>query len=460
MLKATKNIIGYLPDERPSWGKLILFAFQHILVMFPATVLVALLTGFHISTTIFASGLATICFIMVTKGKIPLYYGSSFSYIAAIIGITCIGSVGEIASDNLIGQAQFGIILSGFVSIGAGFIVNAFGFDKIQKVLPPVVTGPVAMIIGLSLAGTAMSQASGYNAVLGTVSDTSWAVAIITLIAIIVYTVVFKKGVLSQLPILLGIITGYIAALLSDWVFQTNMVDFSNVFTQGFVNLPHFTLPIPSWTAVFAIMPIALATIPESTAHLFQIDLYVNDLAKKKNTTKSYKINDKLGLNLIGDGVGDIVSGFVGGPAGTNYGENISTMAITKNFSVWVLGAAAIITMIISFFTPLANLIYTLPSAVIGGASIYLFGVIAAQGIAIMIEKKVNLFDAKNMAIIAVVLIFGVGGTFLFGGVIPLFGMELPAIATASIAGILLNASFLIGGVIATKTKKTKNVEE
>jgi len=285
-------------------------------------------------------------------------------------------------------------------------------------------------------------------------------VAIITLIAIIVYTVVFKKGVLSQLPILLGIITGYIAALLSDWVFQTNMVDFSNVFTQGFVNLPHFTLPIPSWTAVFAIMPIALATIPESTAHLFQIDLYVNDLAKKKNTTKSYKINDKLGLNLIGDGVGDIVSGFVGGPAGTNYGENISTMAITKNFSVWVLGAAAIITMIISFFTPLANLIYTLPSAVIGGASIYLFGVIAAQGIAIMIEKKVNLFDAKNMAIIAVVLIFGVGGTFLFGGVIPLFGMELPAIATASIAGILLNASFLIGGVIATKTKKTKNVEE
>lgn len=460
MLKTIKNNIGYLPDERPSWGKLILFAFQHILVMFPATVLVALLTGFHISTTIFASGLATICFIMVTKGKIPLYYGSSFSYIAAIIGITCIGSVGEIASDNLIGQAQFGIILSGFVSIGAGFIVNAFGFDKIQKVLPPVVTGPVAMIIGLSLAGTAMSQASGYNAVLGTVSDTSWAVAIITLIAIIVYTVVFKKGVLSQLPILLGIITGYIAALLSDWVFQTNMVDFSNVFTQGFVNLPHFTLPIPSWTAVFAIMPIALATIPESTAHLFQIDLYVNDLAKKKNTTKSYKINDKLGLNLIGDGVGDIVSGFVGGPAGTNYGENISTMAITKNFSVWVLGAAAIITMIISFFTPLANLIYTLPSAVIGGASIYLFGVIAAQGIAIMIEKKVDLFDAKNMAIIAVILIFGIGGTFLFGGVIPLFGMELPAIATASIAGILLNASFLIGGVIAAKTKKTQNVEE
>ncbi|MDD3865765.1 MAG: solute carrier family 23 protein [Candidatus Izemoplasmatales bacterium] len=460
MVKETKNIIGYLPDERPSWGKLILFAFQHILVMFPATVLVALLTGFHISTTIFASGLATLCFILVTKGKIPLYYGSSFSYIAAIIGITCITTPGEIASDALIGQAQFGIILSGFVSIGAGLIVNAFGFAKIQKVLPPAVTGPVAMIIGLSLAGTALSQASGYNADLGTVSQSSWAIALITLISIIVYTVIFKKGVLSQLPILLGILTGYVAALLSDTFFRTNMLDFSNVFAEGFVNVPHFTLPVPSWTAVFAIMPIALATIPESTAHLFQIDLYVNDLAKKKATTKKYPINDKLGLNLIGDGIGDIVSGFVGGPAGTNYGENISTMAITKNFSIWVLGAAAIFTMIIAFFTPLANLIYTLPSAVIGGASIYLFGVIAAQGIAIMIEKKVDMFDAKNMAIIAVILIFGVGGSFLFGGVIPMFGMQLPAIATAAIAGILLNAGFLIGTAISKKTKKIEAIQE
>lgn len=454
-----RNIIGYLPDERPSWGKLILFAFQHILVMFPATVLVALLTGFHISTTIFASGLATLCFILITKGKIPLYYGSSFSYLAAIIGITG-ATYGQVAPDNLIGQAQFGIILSGLVSIGAGLLINAFGFSKIEKVLPPVVTGPVAMIIGLSLAANAMNQASGFTA-LGAVSSAYWAVGLITLFSIIAYTVIFKKGILSQLPILFGILTGYLVSGISDLIFQTNLLDFSKVFADGIVNVPHFTLPVPSWTAVFAIMPIALATIPESTAHLYQIDLYVNDLAAKRGVEKKYNIHDKLGLNLIGDGVGDMVSALVGGPAGTNYGENISTMAITKNFSVWVLAGASVLTMLLSFFSPLANLLNTIPQAVIGGASIYLFGVIGAQGVAIMIDKKVDMFSSKNMAIIAVILIFGIGGAFGFGGTgnIPMFGMQFPAIATASILGILLNAVFLIGESIAGKKQEQKKSE-
>lgn len=435
----TKRIItGYLPNERPAFGKLILFAFQHILVMFPATVLVALLTGFHISTTIFASGFATLCFILVTKGKIPLYYGSSFSYIAAIVGITG-ATYGQVAPDALIGQAQFGIIMSGLVSIAVGFIVNFFGVDKIEKVLPPVVTGPIAMIIGLSLAGTAMSQAAGYSSTTGLSQSSFWAVALITLFCIMFFTVIFKKGVLSQLPILFGILAGYVSALLIDLIFKTNLIDFSQVLANEVIRVPHFTLPVPSWTAVLAIMPIALATIPESTAHLYQLDLYVNDLAKKKGE-KEYPIKDKLGLNLIGDGVGDVVSALVGGPAGTNYGENISTMAITKNFSIWVLGAAAILTMVLAFFSPLANLINTIPSGVIGGASIYLFGVIGAQGIAILIEKKVDLFDAKNIGIIALILIVGLGGTYAFpGGIIPMFGMELPAIAFAAILGIVVN---------------------
>lgn len=435
----TKRIItGYLPDERPAFGKLLVFALQHILVMFPATVLVALLTGFHISTTIFASGLATLCFILVTKGKIPLYYGSSFSYIAAIVGITGV-TYGEIAPDALIGQAQFGIILSGLVSIGVGFIVNYFGVNKIEKVLPPVVTGPIAMIIGLSLAGTAISQAAGYSAETGLSQSSFWVIALITLFCIMFFTVIFKKGVLSQLPILFGILAGYISALIIDLIFKTNLIDFSQVFANEIIRVPHFTLPVPSWTAVFAIMPIALATIPESTAHLYQLDLYVNDLAKRKGS-KEYPIKDKLGLNLIGDGVGDIVSALVGGPAGTNYGENISTMAITKNFSVWVLGAAAVLTMVLAFLSPLSNLINTIPSGVIGGASIYLFGVIGAQGIAILIEKKVDLFDAKNIGIIALILIVGLGGTYAFpGGTIPMFGMKLPAIAFAAILGIVVN---------------------
>ncbi|HOT22402.1 MAG TPA: solute carrier family 23 protein, partial [Sedimentibacter sp.] len=187
-------------------------------------------------------------------------------------------------------------------------------------------------------------------------------------------------------------------------------------------------------------------TIPESTAHVYQLDIYVNDLAKKKGAGKIYDIENKLGLNLIGDGMGDIISGFIGGPAGTNYGENISAMAITKNFSVHVLILASILTMIISCFTPLINIIYSIPTAVIGGLSIYLFGVIGAQGITIMLDRKVDMFSAKNLAVIAVILIVGLGGSFGFaGGMIPMFGIEVPAIASAAVVGILLNLMLSIG---------------
>lgn len=436
----SKGPLGYLPDESPSLGKLIAFAFQQVLVMFPATVTVALLTGFHVSTTIFASGLATLCFLLITKGQIPLYYGSSFSYITAIVGITG-ATFGQTVSDTLIGQAQFGIICSGLVSIAAGIIVSRFGMDKIEKVLPPTITGSIALVIGISLAGTAMTQAVGYDSATGTVSAMSnqmWIVALITLVATLMFSV-YLKGFFSQLPILFGILIGYAVSI------PMGLVDFSTVFSGPIITAPHFTLPVPNLTAVLAIMPIAIATIPESTAHLFQLDIYVNDLAKKKGK-KEYKIADKLGLNLIGDGLGDIVASLFGGPAGTNYGENISTMAITKNFSVRMLGAAAIMSMVLSFVSPLSNLINTVPSAVINGACIFLFGVIAAQGIAIMINKNVDMFDARNLAVIAVIIIIGLGGNYGFaGGMIPFFGMQLPAIATASIVGIVLNGVLSIG---------------
>ncbi|MHC1735917.1 MAG: uracil-xanthine permease family protein [Erysipelotrichaceae bacterium] len=421
-------IHGYLPEERPTFGKLILFALQQILVMFPATVLVALLTGFHISTTIFASGFATLCFIFVTKGKIPLYYGSSFSYIAAIVGITG-AKFGVVASDALISAAQFGVIMSGLVSIAAGLVVSRFGREAIERVLPPTITGSIAIVIGISLTGVAMTGAVLEN---GVASNNAVIVALITLLSTILFSV-YLKGVWAQLPILLGILVGYGVSI------ALGMVDFAPVFAGNVIQAPHFTLPTVSWPAVFAIMPIAIATIPESTAHLFQLDIYVNDLAKKKGA-KHYDIAEKLGLNLIGDGIGDIVSSLIGGPAGTNYGENLSTMAITKNFSVWVLGVAAVITMVISFVNPLSALVLTIPASVINGACIYLFGIIGAQGIAIMIERKVDMFNSKNLAIIAVILTIGLGGTYGFaGGMIPAFGFQLPAIATASVFGILLN---------------------
>ena len=430
--------IGYLPDEKPSLGKLIIFAFQQVLVMFPATVTVALLTGFHVSTTIFASGFATLCFLLVTRGKIPLYYGSSFSYIAAIVGITG-ATFGQTVSDALISQAQFGIICSGLVSIIAGLVVSRFGMKSIEKVLPPTITGSIALVIGISLAGTAMTQAVGYsNGVLSDAANNMWIVALVTLVATLLFSV-YLKGVWAQLPILFGILVGYVVAI------PLGLVDFSRVFADGVLRAPHFTLPTPSWQAVLAIMPIAIATIPESTAHLFQLDIYVNNLSKQKGKG-NYPIADKLGLNLIGDGIGDIVASLFGGPAGTNYGENISTMAITKNFSVRMLGMAALLSILLSFVSPLSNLINTVPSAVINGACIFLFGVIAAQGIAIMINKQVDMFDAKNLAVIAVILVVGLGGHYGFAnGLIPFFGAKLPAIATAAIVGIVLNLILSIG---------------
>jgi len=440
---STKNeVFGYLPDERPPLLGLIFFALQQIVVMFPATVLVALITGFHVSTTIFASGLATLGFILITGRQIPLYYGSSFSYIAAIASIMSAEAFASYSLNDKISVAQFGIVMSGFVSILAGYIINKSGKDKIEKVLPATVTGSIAIIIGLSLAANAMTNAAAFpEAALGNPNAGSWAwtIAIITLFSTILYSV-YLKGKLSQLPILFGLLTGYAAALTIGGVTGIPFVSFDTIQTTGILNLPIFTFPKPTLAAVVAIMPIAIATIPESTAHVYQLDIYVNDLARKKGLNKKYDIENKLGLNLIGDGMGDIISGFIGGPAGTNYGENISAMAISKNFSIHVLMLAAVFTMIISCFTPLINIVYSIPTAVIGGLSIYLFGVIGAQGITIMIDRKVDMFSSKNLAVIAVILIVGLGGSFGFeGGMIPMFGIELPAIATAAVTGIILN---------------------
>jgi len=444
------TVVGYLPDERPPFFELILFALQQIVVMFPATVLVALITGFHVSTTIFASGLATLGFILITGKKIPLYYGSSFSYITAIASIMSADAFANLSHNEKISIAQFGIVMSGFVSILAGVVINKCGKKFIDRVLPASVTGSIAIIIGLSLAANAMSNAASAPANIGnvapeTATNFAWLIALITLFSTIIYSV-YLKGKLSQLPILFGLLTGYISAIIIGKTTGIDFVVFNTIKEAGVFALPTFTFPKPSLAAVLAIMPIAIATIPESTAHLYQLDTYVNDLAKKKGSKRKYAIEDKLGLNLIGDGVGDIISGFIGGPAGTNYGENLSTMAISKNFSIPVLGAAAIITMIISCFTPLINIIYSIPTAVIGGLSIYLYGVIAAQGVTIMLEKKVDLFDSRVLAVISVILVVGLGGSYAFeGGMIPMFGFDIPALATASVVGIILNLALSFG---------------
>ncbi len=451
-----EQVVGYLPDEHPQFWKLLLYAIQQVIVMFPATVAVAIITGFHISTTIFASGLATLCFILVTGRKIPLYYGSSFSYIAAIGSLMASEALAGYALNDKIAIAQFGIVMSGFVSIAAGFIVNRFGQDTIEKILPASITGPIAMVIGLTLAGTALQDASsiaidaaGTLAVpesrVSFATNMAWIVSLVTMISTILFSV-YLKGFAGQIPLLLGPIVGCITAFI---IKITTDVDLFKVLPEtansGFFALPILTLPKPSWMAVAAIMPVAIATIPESTAHIYQLDIYVNDLADKKKAGKKYNIAELLGLNLIGDGIGDIVAGLIGGPAGTNYGENISAMAITRVFSIPVLIAASIIAMIISCFTPLINAIYSIPASVIGGMEIYLFGAIAAQGVAIMIEKKVDMFSARNIAVIATIMVIGLGGQYAYGGNIPFFGIQIPCIAGAAIFGIILNLILNIG---------------
>ncbi len=472
-MKDQAQVIGYLPDEKPAAGKLFLYALQQVIVMFPATIAVALITGFQVSTTIFASGLSTLCFILISGKKIPLYYGSSFAYLTAISSMVASqGTADQIAQWQatgilptvLIQYAQFGIILSGLVSVAAGFLVRYSGKSAVEKVLPPTITGSIAMIIGLTLAGNALSDAAPKAADAATgVFTTSWVwvVSLSTLFATILFSR-YLKGFLGQLPLLLGALVGCVVAAIlyaaggSDYSLFRAMPQEAldaSLWRAGPFAVPAFSFPKANWAAVAAIMPIAIATIPESTAHIYQLDIYVNDLAKKKGSKKHYDLASMLDRNLIGDGICDMISGVVGGPAGTNYGENISTMAITKVFSIPVLVCAAVIAMVISFFTPLIQVIYGIPLAVIGGLEIYLFGAIAAQGIAIMIDKKVDMFSSKNIAVIASIMIIGIGGQYAFSGNIPFFGLQVPCIAGAAIFGIALNLLLSIG------EKKEANAE-
>jgi uracil permease len=420
--------IGYLPKDRPAWPAMLTLGLQHVLTMFPATVLVAILTGFDVGVTLFASGLATVVALVGSGMKIPLYYGSSFSYIAAVAAV-----VG--AEWGGIRVAQGGIVATALVSVAAGLLIRRVGKDALDRVLPPVITGSVAIVIGISLAKTALDQASA-----------NWLVSTFTLLVTIMLSVYLRKsGFLSMIPVLLGAVAGYLLAMV------LGEVSFEAVRQASWVRVPAFTTPVFRWSAVLAIAPIAIATIPESTAHLYQISLYIDNLADELGKER-LQIKNLIGLNLILDGIGDAVNGLLGGCAGTNYGENNSLMAITRNYSVPVLITAGAIAMGLGFLGKLAAIVETLPLAVTGGLAIFLFGVIGLQGVALMQSEKVDLFDPRQLGIGAVILIIGIGGSMFEGGAIPIMipGLEvafpggLPAIATAAVVGILLNLVFLL----------------
>jgi len=441
MAIADRKIPGYFPNEVPPIGKMIILGFQHVLTMFPATVLCAMLTGFHVSTVLFVAGLATIVALILSKiriGKyIPLFYGSSFSYLAAYLAITG-AEWGVPASDELISTMQAGILVTGLINIVVGFIIKAVGKEAIDKVLPPIVTGSVAAIIGFGLGFAALGMA-----------EANWIVSIVTLVVTILMSVYLRgKGFLGMIPILLGAIVGYLVSIPFD------LINMSGVAAANWFVVPHFTFPTFSGamvvTAIFSISIMAIATIPESTAHLYQISLYVDRYAESVGE-EPYHLDEHIGFNLILDGIGDFINGMFGSTAGTNYGENNSLMAITLNYSGPVLIMAGGVSMLLGFIGKLEALVGTVPVAVSGGLAIYLFGVIGMQGIALMVENKVSLFNPRNLAVGAVIMVVGIGGNIGYaGGFLPIpvlqgiFPSGLPSIATAAVLGILINAVFLI----------------
>jgi uracil permease len=462
---AKNNVRGYLPNDTPPPLQLVLLGFQHVLTMFPATVLVAALCGFHVGTVLTVSGVGTVVALLLSKWRIgkfiPLFYGSSFSYIAAYLAIVqqMTGSLpqfGVPVPDEVISTMQAGIIVTGLLNILVGLVIRALGKEKIDLVLPPIVTGSVAAIIGFGLAAAALNMAAA-----------NWLVAIITLLVTILFSVYLQgRGFIGMLPVLLGAIVGYIASAL----IAPGSVSFAPVANADWFAVPHFTFPSFSGalvgTAIFSIAIMAIATIPESTAHLYQISLYVDRFASEAKREK-YNLDKNIGFNLILDGVDDTLKGLLGATAGTNYGENNSLMAITRNYSGPALIAAGVIAALLGFVGKLAGLVQTVPLAVSGGLAVYLFGVIGMQGIALMQEHKVSMFDPRNLAVGATIMIVGIGGQIGYeGGFLPIpllqgiFPSGLPAIATAAVLGILLNAIFLVFKPPLTEATEVELLDE
>jgi uracil permease len=466
-MAAKAKVFGYLPNDQPPIGQMLLLGFQHVLTMFPATVLCALLMGFPVNTVLLVTGVGTIIALIgsrLSMGKfIPLYYGSSFSYIAAVTAITK-PTFGVPSDPHILSVVQAGFLATGVLNVLVGLLIRIAGGKKaLDIILPATITGPVACTIGIGLGGSALYSATGatLTAVGGNVNNLNnitatgvlgtFLLAIFTLVAAICLSVYLQeKGFLGMLPILFAAIAGYIVAAIFGMLALKlgQPTDF-----LGFIRPPAFTFPVfndpLTLTVIFGVGVMCIATIPESTAHLYQISLYVDHLAEEQGRQK-YGLAEYIGLNLMLDGLDDIINGIFGSTAGTNYGENNSLMVITRNYSGPVLLTAGVIAILLGFIGPLADLLNGMPGGVYGGLAIYLFGVIGMQGIALMMSEKVNLYDPKQLAIGAVILIVGIGGNIGFpGGFLPfpiagIFPNGLPAIATGAVLGILLNLIFVI----------------
>lgn len=409
--------IMYDVEEMPKAGMLIGLSFQHLFAMFGATVLVPILVGIDPSVALLSSGLGTLAHLSVTKFKIPAYMGSSFAYIAAMQMLMKTDGIGAVAQ---------GAITGGFVYLIVALIVKAIGNDWIDKVLPPVVVGPIVMVIGLSLATTAVNSVMLNN---GKYDLTYLLIGMVTLLAVIFFNI-YGKGIIAIIPILLGLLVGYLFTLMIGMVTGHEIIQFAAVANAKWISIPSVQIPLLSYgfkfypSAILTMAPIAFVTMTEHFGHV----MVLNSLTKR-----DYFKDPGLEKTLTGDGLAQIIAGFLGAPPVTSYGENIGVMALNKIFSVYVIAGAAVFAALLSFVGKISALIQSIPSPVIGGISIALFGVIASSGLKILIESKVDMDNKKNLLIASVILVSGIGGLML-----QVNGLQISGVAFSTILGILL----------------------
>jgi len=399
-------------NEMPNGFKWIALSLQHLFAMFGATILVPILTGLQPSIALLSSGLGTIAYLIITKGKIPAYLGSSFAFIAPIISLS--------QSDG-VGAAMFGSLLAGILYGVIALIIYKFGSEWLNRILPPVVIGSVVIVIGLGLAGVAVDMAMNTQVNGETIySLNHFLVALATLAIAIIASTVFR-GFFSVIPILLGIVGGYVIAYFAG------LVDLTPVREASWFALPAFTTPVLSWKAAIVMLPVALVTITEHIGHLMVTGTIMErDLVKDPGLHRS----------IMGDGVATAIASMIGGPPNTTYGENIGVMAITKVYSVYVIAGAAVFATSFAFVGKLGALISTIPTAVMGGVSILLFGIIASAGLRMLVENAIDYNDKRNLVITSVILVIGVGGAALkLKGI----HVDIEGMALATIIGIILN---------------------
>lgn len=408
-------------EERVSIGKTIPLSFQHLFAMVGATILVPILTGMSPSIALFCSGCGTLLYILCTKARLPAYIGSSFAFIGPMI----------VASASYGPNAMLsGVIGAGVIYVIVAFIIRFFGIGWLNKALPPVVVGSIVIVIGLALAGVAINWAglnSGFTTdAMANVPRLAWiAVSMLTL-GVGVLGSMYFKGFLGVIPILIAMVTGYIASLVLGIIPQSAL---QTIASTPVFRLPPFMMPEFNWNAILLMAPVSFVTLAEHIGHV-----YVTNNVVGRDFTK----DPGLHRSIMGDGVATIFAGFVGGPPNTTYGENIGVLAITRVYSVWVIGGAAILAIVMSFIGPVAAVIENMPMPVMGGISILLFGIIASSGFRIFVEDKVDFGTKKNLILCSVIIVLGIGGAavkFKFLG----SDVEIAGVALATLVGIVLN---------------------